>query len=61
MKEDYVNKIIKDHHSRFNNFDIQIIKKYFSEGNRVVLDDEVLIKRIEKIKNETSRPDKEEN
>jgi hypothetical protein len=58
IREDLVNRIIKNHYSKNKNFNLEEIKKYFSEKNNVFLDDEVLKKRIENIKNEIEKSHK---
>jgi hypothetical protein len=52
LGEDYISRMIKDHYLRFGNYDFKSIKKYFSEDGKVFLDNEVIIRRIEKIEKE---------
>jgi len=49
LGEDYISRMIKDHYLRFENYDFESIKKYFSEDGKVFLDNEVIKRRIEKI------------
>ena len=49
LGEDYISRIIKDHYLRFGDYNLESIKKYFSEDGKIFLDDEVIRRRIEKI------------
>ena len=55
LREDYIYRRIKDHYLQFGNYDLESIKKYFLENGKVILDDEVIKKRIEKIKKDDDR------
>ena len=55
LREDYISRRIKDHYLKFGNYNLESIKKYFSEDGIVFLDDEVIKKRTEKIENENER------
>jgi len=52
LGEDYISRIIKDHYLRFGDYNLESIKKYFSEDGKVFLDDEAIKRRIEKINKE---------
>jgi hypothetical protein len=52
LGEDYISRIIKDHYLRFGDYNLESIKKYFSEDGKVFLDDEAIKRRIKKIKKE---------
>lgn len=52
VREDYITIIIRNHYYRSKNFNFEEIMNYFSGENKVSLDEEVLKKRIEKVKNE---------
>ena len=55
LREDYIYRRIKDHYLQFGNYDLESIKKYFLEDGKVILDDEVIKKRTEKIEKENER------
>ena len=52
LGEDYISRIIKDHYLRFGDYNLESIKKYFSEEGKVFLDDEAIKRRIKKIEKE---------
>jgi hypothetical protein len=52
LGEDYISRIIKDHYLRFGDYNLESIKKYFSEDGKVFLDDEAIKRRIKKIEKE---------
>jgi len=52
LGEDYISRIIKDHYLRFGDYNLESIKKYFSEDGKVFLDNEVIKRRIKKIEKE---------
>lgn len=54
-EEDLINKVIESHYNLFKNYDLKKIKEYFGKDNKIHLDDEVIRRRIEKIKNESNR------
>lgn len=55
LREDYIYRLIKNHYLKFGNYNFESIKKYFSEDGKIFLDDEVIKKRIEKIKKDDDR------
>ena len=55
LREDYITRSIKNHYLQFGNYNFESIKKYFSEDDKIFLDDEVIKKRIEKIKKDNDR------
>lgn len=52
IREDYITIVIRNHYFKSKNFNLEEIMDYFSGENKVSLDEKVLEKRIEKIKNE---------
>lgn len=60
-REDYITIIIRNHYFKAKNFNLEEIMDYFSGENKVSLDEEVLKKRIEKIKNEIEGSNKKKN
>lgn len=61
MEEDIISKKIKSHYDLFNNYDFDTIKSYFAGKDNIHLEDEVLRRRIERIKNENDRKNISEN
>ena len=58
LREDYINRTIKNHYLKFGDYNIESIKKYFSEDSKVFLDDKVIKKRIDIIEKENVRSHK---
>jgi hypothetical protein len=50
-EQDFIENKIKSHYTKNGNYDLEEIKKYFGEDNKIFIEDEVLKKRIEKVKN----------
>jgi hypothetical protein len=61
IREDYITIVIRNHYFKSKNFNLEEIMDYFSGENKVSLDEKVLEKRIEKIKNEIEGSNKKEN
>lgn len=61
IREDYITIVIRNHYFKYKNFNLEEIMDYFSGENKVSLDEKVLEKRIEKIKNEIERSNKKKD
>jgi regulator of replication initiation timing len=57
MEKDIISKIIESHYNLFNDYGFEEIKKHLEENSNIYLEDEVLRRRIEKIKNENNTKD----
>lgn len=55
MEEDFILKTIKEYYLKFKNYNFESIKKFIGSKNLVHMEDSVLSKRIEKVKNEINR------
>jgi hypothetical protein len=61
IREDYITIVIRNHYFKSKNFNLEEIMDYFSGENKVSLDEKVLEKRIEKIKNEIEGSNKKKD
>lgn len=61
IREDYISITIRNHYYKYKNFNPEEIMNYFSGENKVSLDEDVLKKRIEKVKNEIEGSNKKKD
>jgi hypothetical protein len=61
IREDYITITIRNHYYKSKNFNLEEIMNYFSGENKVSLDEDVLKKRIEKVKNEIEGSNKKKD